>query len=241
MENCPHCGLPRGTCSCRRLSGSFGRFSSDNGYVPARRTIRTKCRFCGAPVLYHTNEHGSKVFFDPPPGKPWPKHECEPWIRRVQREPLVHPATTRFDRAAVQNAEYERLLRSAWDTRSGRLWKPDIVSRNPEIGLPPVREVGVVHEVVAVLNPFRKLELSDENPMARAMLGARGRARWGQIGVHVDDLGSGDEPAIAYQMLVDQALLADLGLRKEDTVQFVAEAGELGFRPMWFCRLLEIL
>ena len=40
-----------------------------------RKTIPTACRFCGKRVFYHTNDYGSRVFFDELGGT-WPIHDC---------------------------------------------------------------------------------------------------------------------------------------------------------------------
>ena len=44
-----------------------------------RKTIPTTCRFCGEKVFYHTNDYGSKVFFDELGGT-WPIHECNGYL-----------------------------------------------------------------------------------------------------------------------------------------------------------------
>ena len=44
-----------------------------------RKTYPTTCRFCGKRVFYHTNEHGSRVFFDELGGR-WPIHTCNGYL-----------------------------------------------------------------------------------------------------------------------------------------------------------------
>ena len=44
-----------------------------------RKTIPTTCKYCGKRVFYHTNDYGSKVFFDELGGK-WPIHECNGYL-----------------------------------------------------------------------------------------------------------------------------------------------------------------
>lgn len=36
----------------------------------------TTCPVCGARVFFLQADNGGRVFFDPPPGPPWPKHPC---------------------------------------------------------------------------------------------------------------------------------------------------------------------
>ena len=45
----------------------------------SRKTIPLICRYCGQKVFYHTNEYGSKVFFDELGGS-WPIHECDGYL-----------------------------------------------------------------------------------------------------------------------------------------------------------------
>jgi len=44
-----------------------------------RKTVPITCKFCGKKVFYHTNEYGSKVFFDELGGS-WPIHECNGYL-----------------------------------------------------------------------------------------------------------------------------------------------------------------
>ena len=44
-----------------------------------RKTIPTTCRFCGKKVFYHTNDYGSRVFFDELGGT-WPIHDCNGYL-----------------------------------------------------------------------------------------------------------------------------------------------------------------
>ena len=44
-----------------------------------RKTIPITCKFCGKKVFYHTNDYGSKVFFDALGGT-WPIHECNGYL-----------------------------------------------------------------------------------------------------------------------------------------------------------------
>ena len=51
-----------------------------------RKTFPTICKFCGKRVFYHTNEYGSRVFFDEL-GEGWPIHECYGYLLvKRQRE-----------------------------------------------------------------------------------------------------------------------------------------------------------
>ena len=45
----------------------------------SRKTVPVTCKFCGKRVFYHTNEYGSKVFFDELGGN-WPIHECNGYL-----------------------------------------------------------------------------------------------------------------------------------------------------------------
>ena len=45
----------------------------------SRKTVPTTCKFCRKRVFYHTNEYGSKVFFDELGGS-WPVHECDGYL-----------------------------------------------------------------------------------------------------------------------------------------------------------------
>lgn len=38
--------------------------------------VNAKCPECGDPVIFYRSSHDGRVFFDPPPGYPWPKHPC---------------------------------------------------------------------------------------------------------------------------------------------------------------------
>jgi len=45
----------------------------------SRKTIPTTCKFCRKRVFYHTNEYGSKVFFNEL-GRNWSVHEYEGYL-----------------------------------------------------------------------------------------------------------------------------------------------------------------
>lgn len=45
----------------------------------SRKTIPMNCKFCGEKIYYHTNEYGSKVFFEELGGN-WPIHECKSYL-----------------------------------------------------------------------------------------------------------------------------------------------------------------
>ena len=53
-------------------------YTADDARLPHRNlTIpNVSCPECGDPVFFFMDVHGGRVFFDPPLGKPWPKHPC---------------------------------------------------------------------------------------------------------------------------------------------------------------------
>ena len=63
-------------------------------------TYQMHCPHCKKPVFFYRNDAGSRVFFDAL-GKPWPKHDCEQGVRRMQNISIVEaiPVTkkNRFD------------------------------------------------------------------------------------------------------------------------------------------------
>lgn len=44
-----------------------------------KKTVPTICKFCRKRVFYHTNDYGSRVFFDELGGT-WPIHDCNGYL-----------------------------------------------------------------------------------------------------------------------------------------------------------------
>ena len=58
-----------------------------------KKTIPITCKFCGKKVFYHTNDYGSKVFFDALGGA-WPIHECNGYFLAKSVKGSYHPGIT---------------------------------------------------------------------------------------------------------------------------------------------------
>ena len=54
-----------------------------------RKTIPITCKFCGKKVFYHTNDYGSRVFFDELGGN-WPIHECNGFLLAKSAKESYH-------------------------------------------------------------------------------------------------------------------------------------------------------
>jgi len=54
------------------------------GKLINRKTFPTTCKFCGKSVFYHTNDYGSKVYFDELGGI-WPIHKCNGYLLAKSR------------------------------------------------------------------------------------------------------------------------------------------------------------
>jgi len=68
-----------------------------------RKTIPIKCKYCGKKVFYHTNDYGSKVFFDDLGGN-WPIHECNGYLLAKSIKESYHSGiSTQFLRSIPVN------------------------------------------------------------------------------------------------------------------------------------------
>lgn len=47
--------------------------------APERKTYKLRCAYCAQDVVYHQNEHNSRVFFEDF-GRPWDKHSCREFL-----------------------------------------------------------------------------------------------------------------------------------------------------------------
>ena len=66
-----------------------------------RKTIPTTCKFCGKRVFYHTNDYGSKVFFDELGGT-WPIHECSGYfLAKSVKENYYSGISGKFPRSGI--------------------------------------------------------------------------------------------------------------------------------------------
>lgn len=54
--------------------GGWGPYEA--GRVESYTIPNARCPECRDPVFFYQSEWGGRVFFDPPLGPPWPKHEC---------------------------------------------------------------------------------------------------------------------------------------------------------------------
>jgi len=67
-----------------------------------RKTIPITCKFCGKKVFYHTNEYGSKVFFDELGGT-WPIHECDEYLlARSEKESYYFGSLGKNSKSSIQ-------------------------------------------------------------------------------------------------------------------------------------------
>ena len=69
-----------------------------------RKTIPISCKFCGKRVFYHTNEYGSKVFFDELGGT-WPIHECDGYLlAKSEKESYYFGLLGKYPKPSIQRS-----------------------------------------------------------------------------------------------------------------------------------------
>jgi hypothetical protein len=56
---------------------SFGWLSDGGGTVASYVNPNAHCPVCGVPVIFYRSPYNGRVFFNPPLGPPWDKHECK--------------------------------------------------------------------------------------------------------------------------------------------------------------------
>jgi len=209
-----------------------------HGWWCNARTYRTRCKYCGEPVFFFTCDCGSKVFFDKL-GWPWPEHHCVEYLIALYGKELVERAMSvqiklpgRLTAVDFLDRDYANVIR-----RQSRRESPQPEHRIVRCS-PTEREVthniGVIREVVAEVDVFRKLNIPRDSPFGTQLLGPLAQGEFVQLTVHVGDLGR--EDVNSYTFLVSKALWAESTLAKDDVVSFALRARVIpGRSVVWLC------
>jgi len=193
-----------------------------HGWWCNARTYPTRCRHCGAKVFYFSCDCGSKVFFDSL-GWPWPVHDC---VNSILQQVEISIAEEYARRVAER---HERLRRG---------WKIPIRACHPQ-KCEKVESIGVVREVLPILDIFKKFCLPSDSPISVKLLGELARDSWMQITIHVNDLGS--DEFISYTLLIKTDCWETAKIRLGDLVRFVAIGQQIpGRQPFWLCRSIML-
>ena len=71
---------------------SYSKINPKNNHnAPERKTYELRCPYCAQDVVYHQNEHNSRVFFEDF-GKPWDKHNCWEFLETDKARIYVYGA-----------------------------------------------------------------------------------------------------------------------------------------------------
>lgn len=189
-----------------------------HGWWCNAHTYPTRCPYCGAEVFYFSCDCGSKVFFDSL-GWPWPVHDC---VNNILKQVEISIAEDYARRVAER---HERLRRG---------WKIPIRACHPQEG-EEVEEIGVVREVLPVVNVFKKFDLPSDSPFAVKLLGELARGNWMQITLHVDN--PRDDVLLSYTLLIRTDSWEVARARLGDLVRFVAIGQCIpGRQAFWRCK-----
>jgi len=209
--------------------------------VPPSRTIKTRCRYCGAEVYFYTNEHGSKVFFDEL-GPPWPIHSCPEYEAHLAATQTHTGPVGRFvpvgDELLHESEYAARILAGAAKRKH---WRPPIIAVQPQEGQEGsrVKDFGVLRELILDVNLHKKLGIEKETAVTRKIFGRFLEVDWAQVSIHVDDLA--EDEIESYTMLIEKERLVRLNPKKGCIVSFAAEAVSVPFRnPLWVCKEINI-
>jgi hypothetical protein len=186
------------------------------------RTFPLPCRYCAKPIFLFTCNCGSVVLFEEL-GTPWPKHLCAkaPWADEDEGPTygLDREYASRIVRAFAQaNGLPVPTLRWEEDVSvdllvARRAAAPaPIVRAAPEAN--PVRIVGIVREVIADVDPVKKLAV--KGPLLERQLAKRVPARVVQLTVVVQPEGEG--PHLSYTAWADPRLAGVRDVKKPDLV-----------------------
>ena len=192
-----------------------------HGWWCNARTYPTRCRYCGAQVFYFSCDCGSKVFFDSL-GWPWPIHDCTASILEQVEISIKQ--------------EYARRIAER-EERRRRGWEIPIRACRPSRG-EDVVEVGIVREVVASVDVFKKFNLPPDSPIAIGMLNNLSSSTFVQATLYVDDLGSGS--ISSYTFLVEEDAWRQLQAKHGDLLFFALTGRAIpGRDAFWLCTEID--
>jgi hypothetical protein len=121
-----------------------------------------------------------------------------------------------------------------------QLQKPEafrIIRCDPE-GNSQFEDLGVVREVIPIVDIAKKCGIERGDSLGMAFLGRLGKARFGQVTVHVGDLSQTD--VNSYTFYLETARIEKLGLERRQLVIFRVRPKQLPsrsgtVRPIWTC------
>ena len=210
-------------------------------------THPTRCRLCGAEVFFFECSCGSAVFFESL-GDPWPVHDhrslsferkMQISIEQVGKEETERYIAQEMMAVTVDAAYGERVVRSyRRSVQRGRGRKEaarEILREDPYPGA-TTTEVGVVREVRERVDLVERFDLP-RTDMTSALLGELGEGEYGQLTIHVNDLGEEDDFSYTFFIevgmlgeVVEKGVLVRVGLRG---------VGVPERAPVWVCDWVE--